>query len=314
MNRYLPIAALVASLAPAVGIPATISVSEVTEIANDGRCSLLEALDNAEQDRGIHADCPAGSGADQLVLTPGHRYTLTEPWPGSDSGTPSLTGDLEVQGNEAVIERSMAANPFRLFEILGATVTIEGLTLRQGLTQDLMIGGGALRVVDADLTLREVVLTDNRSIGTFVFGGAIRMEGGTVLIEDSQIVDNTASGTNPEHGGGAIAQFNGELTIRRSALLDNWADVPCNPASPDTVATTGGALRIEASAAHSRRRDRRHGGRRYPGRVCSGHAFDGRLQPGGELRNAVRARRRNPRAGGQRRPGPGRVRQHHPAR
>lgn len=249
MNRYLPIAALVASLAPAVGIPATISVSEVTEIANDGRCSLLEALDNAEQDRGIHADCPAGSGADQLVLTPGHRYTLTEPWPGSDSGTPSLTGDLEVQGNEAVIERSMAANPFRLFEILGATVTIEGLTLRQGLTQDLMIGGGALRVVDADLTLREVVLTDNRSIGTFVFGGAIRMEGGTVLIEDSQIVDNTAIGTNPEHGGGAIAQFNGELTIRRSALLDNWADVPCNPASPDTVATTGGALRIEASAA-----------------------------------------------------------------
>lgn len=249
MNRIWPMAALVATLTPITALPATMIVSEVTEIANDGRCSLLEALDNAERDRGIHADCPGGTGADQLVLTPGHRYTLTEPWPGSDSGTPSITGDLEIQGNEAVIERSTAANPFRLFEILGGTVVLEELTLRQGLSQDLMIGGGALRVVDADLTLREVVMTENRSIGTFVFGGAIRMEGGTVLIEDSEIVDNTAIGTNPEHGGGAIAQFNGELTVRRSALLDNWADVPCNPSSPDTVATTGGALRIEASAS-----------------------------------------------------------------
>lgn len=246
MNRWSLV--VVATLFSPLCLGETIPVDELTEVAADGRCSLLEALENAELDRDIHPDCLAGTGHDQLVLAPGHVYSLTAPWPGTDSGTPPLRGDLELIGNEAVIERQVGAPEFRLLEILGANVLIEDLTLRGGLSQNLMFGGGAIRAANADLTMRRVVLTDNRSLDTFVFGGAIRMEGGTVLIEDSQLIDNTAIGTDSEHGGGAIAQFDGELTIRRSALLDNWADVPCNPASPDIVATTGGALRIEATS------------------------------------------------------------------
>jgi len=92
---------------------------------------------------------------------------------------------------------------------------------------------------------------DNRAVGqtlgTFAFGGAIRMDDSVVLIEDSDLRENRALGSDPETGGGAIAQFDGELTVRRSALIDNWADVPCDVMNPDDVASTGGALRIEAT-------------------------------------------------------------------
>ncbi len=249
MRTTLTIPVLILTAIATFGHAATLEVSEVTEVAADGRCSLLEALVNAEEDRDIHPDCPAGTGADKLVLTPGFGYVLTSAWPGTTNGTPMITGELDIVGNEAVIRRDLSAPVFRLFEIAGGTVVIDDLTLRGGVSANLMFGGGAIQVSNGDLTVRNAVLEDNDALQDFAFGGAIRMDNSIVLIEDSVLRDNVAISTNPEHGGAAIAQFDGELTIRRSALLDNWADVPCNPSSPDSVASTGGALRVEASAS-----------------------------------------------------------------
>ena len=148
-----------------------------------------------------------------------------------------------------MIQRDPSAPVFRLFEIDGATVVMNDLTLRGGVSANLMLGAGGILVSNGDLTVRNAVLEDNDALQNFAFGGAIRMDNSNVLIEDSVLRGNVAISTNPEHGGAAIAQFDGELTIRRSALLDNWADVPCTPSSPDSVASTGGALRVEAAAA-----------------------------------------------------------------
>ena len=226
----------------AVSIP----VDPVVGIDPDGDCSLLEALENAEQDALIHRDCPSGARGDRLVLTANHEYVLEGPWPGTSSGTPILTDDLEIIGNGAMIHRDIASAEFRLFEIRGGRIELDGLTLSGGLSFGSMAGGGAVLVDSADLTIRNSTLVDNTAVGLFVFGGAIRMDAATVLIEDSVIEGNTAFTDNPEMGGGGIAQFDGELTIRRSALLDNWADFNCNESSPDSAASTGGALRVEA--------------------------------------------------------------------
>ena len=230
---------------------ANLFVDPVTAIDdNDEACSLLEALDNAEQDAMIHRDCPSGARADRLVLTANHDYVLEGPWPGTSSGTPILTDELEIFGNGAVIRRENSGPAYRLFEISGGIVTLDGLMLSGGLSFGSMAGGGAVLVDNADLTIRNSTLLDNLADatipGSFALGGAIRMDSATVLIEDSLIEDNSAFTDNPEMGGGGIAQFDGQLTIRRSALLNNKADFNCDESSPDSVASTGGALRVEA--------------------------------------------------------------------
>lgn len=235
---------LVLAAAPVNAV--VIPVDEFVGVDSDGKCSLLEAIENAQEDAAIHRDCPAGARADRLVLTANHEYVLESPWPGTSSGTPILTDDLEIVGNGAVIHRSISGPEYRLFEIRGGSVELDGLTLSGGRSFGSMAGGGAVLVDNADLTIRNSTLVDNTAAGLFVFGGAIRMDAATVLIEDSVIEDNTAFSENAEMGGAGIAQFDGQLTIRRSALLDNKADVNCDPSAPDSVASTGGALRVEA--------------------------------------------------------------------
>ena len=241
------LAVMASMLAPTAADSAEFLVKPETKIDADGVCSLLEALDNAEQDAQVHADCPAGSsGGDRLVLESGYDYAFDAPWPGFPNGAPFLTGDLEILGNGATIRRSSKAPDFRLFEIGNGTFEFSDLTLSNGASSGPMDGGGAIRASGADLTLRRVTLRNNHAEGLFALGGAIRKDATTLLIEDSLIDNNSALASSQNLGGGAIAQFGGELTIRRSALLDNRADLPCDDSNPDNFLSTGGAIRIEA--------------------------------------------------------------------
>jgi hypothetical protein len=62
-------AALLLALSQGVAGAATITVTTNNpNIASDGQCSLIEAIVNANNDAATHADCPAGSGADTVVL------------------------------------------------------------------------------------------------------------------------------------------------------------------------------------------------------------------------------------------------------
>jgi CSLREA domain-containing protein len=55
---------------------ATIAVTTTEdELATNGRCSLREAVRNANADADLHPDCPRGTGQDRIVLAPG-TYTL----------------------------------------------------------------------------------------------------------------------------------------------------------------------------------------------------------------------------------------------
>jgi len=244
--------ALVLAAAP---LPAAvILVDPAVTVASDGLCSLPEAVANANTDSQAHPDCPAGSSGDDLVLAAGHQYEFASAWSGGDNALPPITTNMVIAGNGATVLRDEAAGAFRLFRIDASSVTIQNLTISNGLSDFPMVGGGAIHVSNAELTLQNVAFLSNSATGDLLaLGGGLRTDDSTVAILDSVFQDNTAFSTDPEVGGGAIAQRNGELTIRRSALLDNRADMACAPGSPDDIASTGGALRVEADAVSGAR-------------------------------------------------------------
>lgn len=230
---------------------ATLSVDPIVEIAADGQCALIEALVNADNDAAIHGDCPAGTGADRLILSPNFDYALTQPWNAGHNGLPRLRDDLEIVGRGATIGRRSGTPAFRLFELDGGDFIFSDLNLLNGLSSgSAMVGGGGLWIRGgAMVDLIDTVLEANRAEGLQSFGGAIRIDASELTLIDSRLSANSAISTSPETGGGAIAQFDGELLIQRSALLDNAADVPLNPSAPDNFFSTGGAIRIEATGS-----------------------------------------------------------------
>jgi len=224
---------------------ADILVDEAVEISADGACSLIEALINAEDDAQTHSDCVGGSGADRLLMTGVHNYPLTSTLDGASNGLPEITGPLEIIGNGSTIQR-VTINPLRLLAVNGAEVLFQDLNLINGLSVGAMAGGGAVWVRGgANVTFSNLRFENNTASGVFGFGGGLRMDESTVTIEDSLFIGNEAESTSAEVGGAAIAQFDGVLQVDRSALIDNTADLPCNPANPDPVLSTGGGLRIE---------------------------------------------------------------------
>lgn len=247
-SAFAVVLLVVVSMAPATdGKAATLRVQPDMEVRDNGSCSLPEAIQNANQDRRVWADCAAGSGADRLELEPNYSYRIARRWPDTGSGLPVIFGELEIVGDDTTLERD-SAEAFRLLEVVNGDVRISRLMMANGLSDGTMVGGGAIHVFDSRLELDQVELVGNRAAGMFRFGGAIRMDQSEVTMVDSLLTDNEATSFDPEHGGGAIAQFNGQLTIRRSALLDNVADLTCDLANPDGIASTGGALRVEATA------------------------------------------------------------------
>lgn len=126
-------------LAPAAHA-ATITVSTTADtVANDSACSLREALNAAAADApsgSAAGECQAGSGADTIVLGPGH-YLLTR------TGAPenaNVSGDLDVTAGTVTIagagqaETTLDAGGIdRALDVLaGATLTVENLTITGG--------------------------------------------------------------------------------------------------------------------------------------------------------------------------------------
>lgn len=95
------VAAVVAlSGALVVGTPEPVSAATIivaagaVGIANDGQCSLIEAIINANTDARVFSadgECLAGSGADTIVLSPGAVYTLTSAYLETLNGLPVIT-------------------------------------------------------------------------------------------------------------------------------------------------------------------------------------------------------------------------------
>src|SRR3954447_5149524 len=102
------IAAVAASgAAPAAAHSIHVTADAPDAVANDGKCSLREAVNAANENSLLNApDCDsAGASSGDLIVLPAGQYTLA---PGSAGDNANATGDLDLTG--AVAIRGAAAS------------------------------------------------------------------------------------------------------------------------------------------------------------------------------------------------------------
>ena len=222
---FLPLLIAMLAAAPAYAADMTI----------DGRCSLSEAIDNANADEQVHSDCPAGSGHDIISFA----------WDITVGRHLVIESEITIQGGGTL----SGGNSGRMFYVKSnGTLTLKNLTLRDGKADEISCpehrdgrrrGGaifnlGALNIVDsffsgnsapfggaiyncrgARLNISDTVFSGNSAEQ---IGGAIYNCRGARL----NISDTVFSGNSAEQIGGAIYNW-GEASISGSAFSGNGA-------------------------------------------------------------------------------------------
>lgn len=206
-------------------------------IANNGKCSLIEAIRNANdtKDGRPHADCAAGDpkGADTIVLPQGGEFILMEAstngtW--GPNGVPWITSEVVLNANESVIRRKDGAPPFRLLAVgVKGKLTINKATLNnghavKGIPPEKAPRGGAV-LSHGSLTIVSSTLSGN--FAEDGYGGAIGivtldgMPSAATLVMKGSVV----SGNSADHGGGGIDGLYAELTVKDSTIAANQSSM-----------------------------------------------------------------------------------------
>ncbi|MDO8617189.1 MAG: choice-of-anchor Q domain-containing protein [Dehalococcoidia bacterium] len=209
--------------------------ADTADGACDADCSLREAIIAAN----------ALPGADTITL-PAGVYTLAIAGPGEGAaatGDLDIAGDLTINGAGAATTIVDGNGTHRVFKIFDGThATIDGVTVRNGLGEETMGGGGIWSHGWLTLTRSSVVDNDTAgsgggvvNFGTMVirqstvdsnhaqlYGGAgiINRGEGTLEVVESTISHNVSD--SPDRGGGGILNH-GTLTISNSVVSDNTA-------------------------------------------------------------------------------------------
>ena len=240
----------------------------------EGGCSLRAAIMEAN----------ALQGAD-IIDVPAGTYTLSMTGAGEDLGA---TGDLDITSDITITGAGSGStlidgnNADRVLEALAGTISLSGLTLRNGLAPASEGGGGLSVQSDADVTADDVVITSNTvSFAEGVSAGGIYVAG-TLALNNSQVLNNVAqfgggiynsgvttidqttiagNADDAAFGGAGGILNNGEiLTISRSAIVSNTNGGLIHYGGPATLenvtvsANTGFGLTVSAagiSVSHS---------------------------------------------------------------
>ncbi|HQR34456.1 MAG TPA: CSLREA domain-containing protein, partial [Blastocatellia bacterium] len=267
-----PIESFTAQTAVPNGPTATITVNSLADVqANDGQCTLREALINANNNnQSGSTDCTAGSfsfGGDVINFSVTGTINLT-------GALPNLSGELSIVGPGAhlLTVRRDTGGDYRIFNIPGLVLsyTISGLTISNGKTAGGENGGGIYS--NSPLTLTNCVILNNETSnngfgssggggvylrgynGSFTGctfsgntagqGGAIAFDGGAALtLTNCTVSGNTAYGSR---GGGGILNYaaagNSTLTVINSTIAhnagSNGGGITTWTATPDQTATT----------------------------------------------------------------------------
>jgi hypothetical protein len=203
-------AALLLALGQGEATAATITVTTNNpNITSDGQCSLVEAIVNANNNAASHPDCPAGSGADAIVLPANANVMLSNPNAtlyGDAIGLPLITSRITIEGNGAIITRQANAPDFGLIAVGNSgDLTLQNTILSGGSS---IRGAGLLNA--GSTTILNSIISGNTGSGV--------ANGGTLIIENSTISNNTSN-----YGGSGIVS-GGTLTIKNSIISDNTSN------------------------------------------------------------------------------------------
>jgi hypothetical protein len=184
-------------------------------------------------------------GGGTLVLSTGCVYTLASANNTTEGGTglPVITGNVTVQGAGATITRSTATGvpAFRLFDVAGGgSLTLNSLTLSNGLANNGQQGGGAI-FSHGTLAVTAGTFTNNSSpattgtsggaidssgtltVTTSTFSGNSGQEGGGIMNQNSATVTNSTFTSNNAtiYGGGALVNAAGTATLAGDTFVGN---------------------------------------------------------------------------------------------
>jgi len=201
--------ALVLGANGSVAAGTTISVNTTSDdLTNNGNCTLREAIRAANTQASVD-HCPAGQGAD-VIIVPSGIYTLT-------MGVLSIQTDLTLNGagtNSTIIEGGSQSRIFNVGSPL--TATISNVTIQHG--QIVGTHGGGIWNYGRLLLRNTVVFSNTASIG-----GGIDNQGGVLTLIDCMVIGNM--GGNPANYSGDAGGINnsdaGVVTLLNSTIANN---------------------------------------------------------------------------------------------
>src|SRR5262245_7883546 len=110
-SPFVLAAAIAGVTVPTTAFAATITVNTTSDtLANDGQCSIREAIINANNNAATWTDCTAGSGVDTIVLPAGTILLTIANTPGPpdqpanmDSDQVAAKGDLDILSSMNIV-------------------------------------------------------------------------------------------------------------------------------------------------------------------------------------------------------------------
>jgi hypothetical protein len=222
---------LVVVTAALLGLSVTGTAQAAITVANQadgGAGSLRQAL----------IEAPPG----ETVIVPAGTYTLT-------SDPLEIVKSVTITGHGAGDTTIRAGVAMGVFEITGPLdATISGVTIRDGNIAGTAAQGAGIQSVRANLTIRDVVLTNNTVnangaggvSGGIAEGGAIWASEGSVSLTNATVNNNVATsvGGSEKHGGiaegGGIWVAEGDVTVASSSLGGNRLDARGGQAAANT--------------------------------------------------------------------------------
>lgn len=175
-------------------------------LTSAGTCTLRAALQES--------NAMAGSNTVEL---PAGTYTLSLPGQGGVSqGDLNIAGSVRILGAGAAstrIDGNGARLNTRIFLVESGSLQVQDVTLQNGGSQNVPVGGG-IRLDAGSVFLTRVVMTGNEA---FSNGGAIAVAAGLLSIIDSTIDANVVT----SRGGGLYASPETTIGITRSTFSNN---------------------------------------------------------------------------------------------
>jgi Ca2+-binding RTX toxin-like protein len=205
-KRRLGAIALLITLGQAPALAATIGVSAGTPppINADGRCSLVEAIVNANNDSRTYADCGAGAGPDTILLPSNSTQPINE--------TLTITSPVIVEGRGSTIASGGSSGYLpRMIEVFApGDLTLNRTTL-SGASGSAP--AGIVVYAEGGATLRQSTVSDIELQGS---GVGIANRGGSLTLVNSLVLRNGLGILNEFDRG-----FPGTATLIRSTVASN---------------------------------------------------------------------------------------------
>ena len=216
-------------LMSAMARAATITVDTTSAGHVAGECTLEDAVKSANnQAAPSGSSCTAGSSDNDTI-----EFSVT--------GTIAIAATLNITDTQLAIMGSAGSpgitisggNATQIVTVGATNLTLENLTLADGIVGAPMAYGGAIYEDLTNLEIENCTFIDNTAGGASAgagAGGAIFMNGGTVTIINSTFADNTAQSGPPlimgipsAGEGGAIFNDTGTLTTTNTTFSGNDA-------------------------------------------------------------------------------------------